>query len=535
MLTRIPLLVLLVAGVGAADLPEWKRAYLPNGDAWKQVSQVFTFNNAAEPETLDPAIMTGVLEGRLALALFEGLVVLDPKTLVPRPGVAERWEVSDDQLTYTFHLRGDAKWSNGAAVTARDFARSWQRVLAPATGSQYWYQLKPVVGAEEYHSGKVADFSVVGIAVVDERTLRVRLVNPCSYFLDLVAFQTLCPVPMDVVEAKGDRWVRPENIVCNGPYRLADWEPRQSITMVKNEHYYDRGFCKLEKIVALPYDDLESAYKRYQQGTIDWMPDIPAAKIDEIKRLPDYYATPYFGTSFIRFNVTKPPFDDARLRRALAYAIDRREVTEHVLKAGEKPTGGFCPPIAGYEPIDGIAYDRTEARKLFAEAGYGEGGKPFPAVEILYSTNETNKAVCEAIVAQWKDVLGITIALRNCEWKVYLSEIDKLNYTVARSSWIGDYNDPMTFFDMFVTDGGNNQTGWSNQRYDGLVGQAQAEGDPVKRMGLFGEMERLLVVDECPIAPVFRFVKKYLLRDRVGGWTENIRDYHPYQYLWIEE
>jgi oligopeptide transport system substrate-binding protein len=517
----------------AAERPDWQKKYLPEGDGWKKFPQELVFNNGAEPESLDPAIVTGVLEGRLISALFEGLVNLDPETLEARPGVAASWDISADGLTYIFHMRDNAKWSDGSAVVADDFLRSWRRVLEPKTAAPYAYQLFPVSGAEDFHAGKV-DFAQVGISTPDEHTVKVTLRSPCAYFLDLVAFQTLVPVPRGI-EAFGERWVRPEHMISNGPYKLQSWEPRQSIVMVSNPEYWDRELCKLTKITALPYDDLETAYKRYQDGKLDWMPAIPQPKVDEIKRLPDYYVMPYLGTYFFRFNVEKPPFDDARVRKAFSLAIDRKDITDHVLKSGEEPTGAFCPPVSGYEPIKGLSFDRDQAKKLFAEAGYGDGGKKFPQVELLYNTSESHKQIAEAVVQHWRTVLGVSVSLRNSEWKTFLAALDQKDYQIGRSSWIGDYNDPNTFFDMFVTNGGNNQTGWSNKTYDELVKKSQLEIDPAKRLALFAEMERILVVDECPIAPIYRYVNKGLLRERVRGWFENIRDQHPFQYIWIEE
>ncbi|MBA2480054.1 MAG: peptide ABC transporter substrate-binding protein [Planctomycetes bacterium] len=528
----------------AEAMPDWKRALQPESDAWKKSEQVFVFNNQAEPETLDPTIMKGVLESRLGIALFEGLVTNDPKTLEPRPGVATSWTVSDDRLTYTFSLRADARWSDGSPLTAQDFARSWKRAITPATGAEYVYQLFPIAGAEDFHAGKITDVAQVGITVVDDRTLQVRLRAPCPYFLDLVAFTTLSPVPIDRVDKFGDRWVLPENILSNGPFKLASWERGKGIELVPNDHYWDRQQVRLTKVIARPYDKDDIAYQLYLDQKLDWIPGVPVAKIDEIKRNPDYYATPYLGSGFYRFNCTKPPFNDARVRKAFSLAIDRKTITEHVLRAGEVPATWFVPDIGaevgGYRHVTGLAEDRELARTLLAECSYSVPGRPsfktmdFPPVELLYNTSENNKAIAEAIVSQWKDALGVTVNLRNSEWKVYLSDMDALKFDICRGSWVGDYNDANTFLDMFVTDGGNNRTGWSNAEYDRLVAESQREGDPTKRLALLQRLERMLVEEHLPIMPMYIYVNKGLLRERVRGWHENVRDLHPLQYLWIE-
>ena len=268
------------------------------------------------------------------------------------------------------------------------------------------------------------------------------------------------------------------------------------------------------------------------------MSSVPQAKIDEVKRLPEYYVAPYFGTYFYRFNVGKEPFagESGKLvRRAFSLAVDKKQLTEQVLRTGERPTGAFCPPVIGYEPVKGLTYDREQARKLFAQAGYGANGKPFPAIDILYNTEARHKAIAEALAQQWKDVLGVQVGLRNSDWKSYLADMEHLNYTMLRSSWIGDYADPNTFLDMFVTDGGNNRTGWSNARYDQLLAIAQREGDNSKRFAAYREMEAILTEDECPILPLYYYVSQGLMSDQVRGLWPNIRDLHPLQYVWMEE
>jgi oligopeptide transport system substrate-binding protein len=537
----VPLLLAAMAAAGDA-LPDWKAALQPKGDAWKKAKQEFVFNNDSEPETLDPAIMKGVLESRLAIALFEGLVVNDPKTLEPRPGVASAWTVSDDHLTYTFTLRPEAAWNDGAPITSADFVRSWRRALEPATAAEYAYQFFPIAGAEDFHAGKGA-WEQVAVEAVDAHTLRVKLRAPCPYFLDLAAFPTLMPVPVEQVAKFGDRWVLPENIRCNGPFMLKSWDRGQAIVMERNAKYWDAANVHLERVVARPYDNQETAYSLYLEGKLDWIPSIPVAKIDEIKRNPDYYAYPYLGSGFYRFNCKREPFTDARVRKALSLAIDRKTITEHVLRSGEVPATWFVPDIGSgpgaYRHVQGLASDREQARALLAEAGFAvtghQGGKPFPKVELLYNNSDNNKRIAEAVVEQWKDALGIEITLRATEWKVYLADMDQMNYDICRSAWIGDYGDANTFLDMWVTDGGNNRTGWSNPEYDRLVAASQREGDPLKRLALLQQLERILVEQELPIMPIYIYVNKGMMREKVRGWYDNVRDIHPLQYIWMEE
>ena len=522
-------------GTTQNEKPDWEKPYLPKTNNWQAKKQHFIFNNGTDPESLDPALITGVPESRLAAELFEGLINLDPKSLEPRPGIAYRWDISDDGLIYEFHLRKNAKWSDGSELTAHDFFHSWKRVLTPSTGASYAYQLFPVKGAEDFHSNRSKSFDEVGIKVINNHTFKVQLKAPCSYFLDLAAFHTLFPVPVSVIKTHKAQWVRPENIISNGPFRLETWKPRQKIELVKNKFYWGSMICKLEKITVFPYDNLDTAYQLFLQNKIHWMPAIPLEKLSEIIRSPDYYVMPYSGSYFYRFNVTKPPFDDARVRKAFSLAIDRRIITEHILKAGQQPATWFCPPVSGYRPVPGLKYNRDKAKQLLTEAGYGAGGRPFPNIEILYNTSEQHKKVAEAIVQQWKNNLGIAVSLRNTEWKVLLSDMDNLNFQIIRSSWIGDYGDPNTFFDMFVTGGGNNRTGWSNKEYDSLLLQTRLELDKEKRYRLFQKMERLLVEEEFPILPLYIYVNQGVLNQSVNGWHENIRDIHPLKYIWLED
>lgn len=507
---------------------------MPQTDTWKDTEQHLVFNNSTEPETLDIHMMTGSPELRLAISMFEGLSTLDPSSLEPRPGVAESWEISSNATVYTFHLRKSALWSDGSPLTANDFVKSWERALSPATGGAYANLLFCINGAEPYFKGEETDFSSVGIRALGSHKFEVSLTSPCSYFLELTAFPTFFPIRVDLVEKHGVKWMQPEHMVVNGPFRLAAWAPRQHVILVKNDHYWDAPFVKLKKATALPLDDLNTAYQLFLKKEIHWLTGIPQARVEEIRRHPDYFVTPFFGTYFYRFNVTREPFTDPRVRRALCLATDRREITHHILKSGQLPVASLCPPISGYKPVEGLRYDREAARKLLAEAGYGEGKLRFPPVEILYNTSEAHKTIAEAITQQWKRNLGITVSARNVEWKIFLNDTKELQYQVCRSSWIGDYGDPSTFFEIFTGDDGNNRTGWANAKYDELADLASKEPDHSKRLEIFTAMERILVEQDCPIMPLYRYVNEGMLAENVYGWYENIRDVHSLKYIWLE-
>ena len=481
-----------------------------------------SWNVGAEPKTLDPSLSTGIPEAIVELAMFEGLTRLGPGDKV-EPGIAASWDISPDGTKFTFKLR-DAKWSNGDPIIAEDFKYSWLRALNPDTASEYAYQLFYIKGGEAYNSkkGKAED---VGIKVVDPKTLEVTLEAPTPYFLSLTSFHTLMPVNKKVVEGNKDWSLKPETIVGNGPFKMKEWKHNDQIVMVKNDNYWDAGSVKLTELTFKLIEDAKAALTAFEGGQLDGTDNIPVEDIDRLKAAKSLITAPYIGTYYYRFNVTKKPFDNVKARKALTLAIDRKTLIDKVIKGGQTPALAFTPnglpdAEAGsvYRKVGGdfIKEDVAEAKKLLAEAGYPDG-KGFPEVSILYNTSSNHKKIAEAIQDMWKKNLGIDVKLRNEEWKVYLESQKKLNYNISRAGWIGDYLDPMTFMDMWVKDGGNNQTGWSNAEYDKLIKDtANKSGDQKVRMKAMHDAEKILM-DEMPIMPIYYYVNNYVLKDYVKG------------------
>lgn len=490
--------------------------------------------NGAEPQSLDPSVVSGQLEGRLCNALFEGLTRRNAAGLVV-PGVAERWEISPDGTVYTFHLRTNARWSNGDRVTAHDFAASWRRVLEPATAAVYAEILFFIRNAEAYQTGRLTDFSQVGIRVRDDYTLVVELEAPAAYFPDVVAFTTYLPVHMPTVEKYGDRWTRPGRMVSNGAYTLRGWKINDRVQLESNPHYWDTASVRSRRIDALAVTKATTALNLYLTGQADVLLDkslIPPLLSGEIQNHPDLHRFTFLATYFYRFNTTRKPFDDPRVRRALTAAIDREGIVRRITRGGEPPATAFTPPgIPGYTPPEGTGHDPELARRLLAEAGF-PGGKGFPRATILYNKTELNEQIAVEIQGMWRRELGIEVELQNQEWATYLKTLDNLQYDIARSSWVGDYNDPNTFLDCFVTGRGNNRTGWSNARYDALMAQANRTADPARRMALLREAETILVAEENPIAPIYHNVGMMLFnRSRITGLQGNVLDEHPFQEI----
>ncbi|RKX34602.1 MAG: peptide ABC transporter substrate-binding protein [Verrucomicrobia bacterium] len=498
--------------------------------------------NGTEPQDIDPQTVTGVPEHNIITAVLEGLVREDPVDLHPVPGVAESWEISEDGRVYTFHLREDAKWSNGDPVTATDFVLSYRRMLTPTLGAEYSSMLHYVVNAREFNAGELTDFSRVGFKAPDDRTLEITLKNPTPFFLNLLNHYSWFPIHIPTVEKfggldrKGTKWTLPGNFVGNGPFNLKDWRMSQMITVEKSDTYWDRDNVSLNEIRFYPIESQDTEERMFRTGQLHYTNSIPLSKIDVYKaENPDLlHIDPYLGTYFLRANVTEPPFDDVRIRRALALAIDRESLVTNVTKGGQIPAYHFTPPgTAGFTARARLEGDLETARQLLTDAGF-PNGEGLPRLELLYNTSESHRVLAEALQQMWRKRLNIDVSLVNEEWKVYLDSQDTLSYQICRGGWIGDFVDPHTFLEMFVTDGGNNDTGWSNDRYDELTQLALKAPDDVARFEIYQEMEAILM-EELPIIPIYFYTKVNLRQPSVKGFHPTILDHHPYQHIYLEE
>ncbi|MBY0370153.1 peptide ABC transporter substrate-binding protein [bacterium] len=494
--------------------------------------------NGAEPKDLDPHITTGIPEHHIQQNIFEALVSVDPKTLAPVPGVAESWTLAKDGRTYTFKLRADAKWSNGDPVVAQDFVYAWTRLLKPETASEYAYQGYYIVGGKDYNTGKSKE-PKLGVEAVDDRTLKVTLVNPTPFFLGLLYHHSLYPVHRKTIEAHGAKWTRPENIVTNGAFRVSRWETNKIITLVPNEHYWDRANVKLKAVHFLPIENLDTEEKMFRSGKLHVTNEVPLEKLPSWQKDTTgvYQSAPYLGTYFYWINTKKKPLDDKRVRKALNLAFDREQLVKHVTKGGQLPGNVFVPPGTGglqVKPMLPTDLSRVaEAKKLLAEAGYPDG-KGMPPLEILYNTHEGHKKIAEALQQMWKTNLGVNVTLFNQEWKVYLDSMRQMQFHLGRQGWIGDYNDPNTFLDLLVSDNGNNRSGFKSAKYDALIEQAGKEHNAAKRLAIFQQAEEMLA-DELPVIPMYIYTRNYLKRNDVKGWYPNVQDFHPLKYVYIEE
>ncbi|MCX6938481.1 MAG: peptide ABC transporter substrate-binding protein [Verrucomicrobia bacterium] len=503
-----------------------------------RADQTLLLGNGAEPGDLDPHLATAFTEYNVIIALGEGLTAIDEATGKPVPAAAASWEVSPDRLRYTFHLRPEARWSNGEPVTAADFVFSFERILRPALASEYAYMLFPVLGAEAFNAGKTSDFTSVGVSAPDTRTLVVELARPTPYFLGLVAHQAWFPVHPPTIlkfgrlDQRGTAWTRPENYVGNGPYRLAAWVPNDRIEVVRHPYHYADANAGPRRVVFFPTDNIpadEAAYRAGQRhATYDLLPDRIATYRAQMPS--PIRVDPLLETLYLRFNTTRAPLDDIRVRRALALAIDRQAIATSVLQGSRLPASHYTPPgTGGYQAEARQTYDPAAARALLAAAGFPDGNG-FRRLEVLMNTDAINTRILEAIQAMWKRELGIDVALVSQDYRVYLDAMKGLRYDVARARWIGDYNDPNTYLDMFVSGGGNNQTGWSSPAYDRLIAEAANAATPTERQARFQAAEALLL-EEAPIAPVVFGARVHLLHPEVQNWRPSLLGVRRYQNL----
>ena len=504
-------------------------------------TQTLHLGNGAEPQDLDPHICTAYTDYNILIALFEGLTVIDETTSQAIPGTAARWDRSPDGRVYTFHLRPEARWSNGDAVTAQDFVFSYERILSPGLAAEYAYMLYPLANAEAFNTGKITDFTQVGVKALDARTLELTLAAPTPYLLALIAHQAWFPVHPATIrkhgrpDERGTRWTRPENFVGNGAFTLETWEPNSRIVVAKSPTYWNAVENRINRVVFYPNENIATDESAFRAGQLHVTYDVLPDRIAHYQRTaPDQLRVdPFLESYFIRFNVKRPPLNDVRVRRALARAIDREAIASTLLSGSRLPAYHFTPPdIGGYRAAARVPTDFDAARALLAEAGF-PNGQGFPVLNLQMNTDAINAKVMEAIQAMWKRELGISVTLSNADFRVYLDQMRTLNYDLTRARWIGDYNDPNTYLDMFITGGGNNQTGWSNPDYDRLIAEAGRTADQARRFELFQQAEAILL-DEAPLAPVFFGTRTYLIHPSVKGWVPSLLGIHRYQTLRLE-
>ena len=495
---------------------------------------VFARNNGAEPQSLDPHHIEGVPEHNIYMCLFEGLVTYNPETLNPEPGVAESWESPDGGITWTFHLRKDAKWSDGVPITAQDFVDSWFRFLDPETAAVYSYLPGMIIkGAWDYNSGEGSKEDVA-IRALDEHTFQFELVGPAPYALNMLAHYAFSVVPMHAIKKYGDSdWIKPENFVGNGPFLVDSWVPHDKIIFKPNPGYWDADAVKLDKLIFYPIDDQNTEVTMFLEGQLDWIEEVPDARLEEMKLHKDFKCEPILSTYYYVFNQTEPPFDDVRVRKAFAMAFDRQTLVDRVTRAGQIPAYGIVPSMAGYPGTPLFEENYDEARRLLAEAGY-PNGEGFPESTLIYNTSESHKKVAEYMQQQWLENLNVKIVLENQEWGTYLDNKQNQNFQIGRAGWNGDYPDPNTFLqDLLHSEAGNNDGCYASAEFDALLEKASLMPGGPERMKVLQQAEAIAIGEDMAVIPFFYYTRSHWIdTEKWGGWYTNVQDTHPYKGIY---
>ncbi len=522
----------------------------------------FHVNDGGEPEYLDPGKCSDGGCAALVTQLFEGLTRYSPEDGHPVQGVARAWEKSDDNRRFRFHLRPDARWSDGRPVTAGDFEYAWKRALRPATASRAAGNLSALKNAEPFRLGKITDDRLVGVRATDDLTLEVELEQPTPYFLDLTSHHAFSPVRRDVIEAferrgEPDLWTRPGSLVSNGAYVLSGWAFQYQITMTANPFYRDLGRMAIRTIVWTEVEDYHASMNLYKAGELDYLGDTVSPPAEYQARLEgkrDYQRSDLLAVYWYELNTRRPPLDDARVRRALDLAIDKQQLVDRVTRGGQQPATHYVPDFtgagyaaqvaadsdAGADPFAGGSFDPAAARALLAEAGYApvrEGdawrAPGFPPLEILFNNGEGHRQLAIAVQAMWKENLGVAASLRSEEWKVMLKSYRDGDFQVMRYGQTADYDHPQTFLAPFVTGNPQNHTGWSDPAFESTMRDAAEAADPAASIRLYRDAERLAVAGR-PRLPLYFYTRSTLVKPWVRGFRGSKRNPHAIQFLRVD-
>ncbi len=514
---------ILIALVAAAFLGGCNRTH-PTELARTENTLLITVGS--EPSSLDPHRSTGSPESNIMSALWQGLISWNEDATEFEPAAAERWELSPDGRTYTFYLRPEAKWSNGETVTAHDWVRSFQRLLTPSLGAELANFADPIVGAQDYRTGRESDFSQVGIREVDPFTLQMELSEPDAMFLDRLPNYPWYPLHEATVTATGDFYdplndfLEPGQLVSNGPFRLTDWRHDQFVEVTVNPHFH--APVRLHKVRFIAMGNMDTQERAFRSGQLHITSGLPANKMEvyAAENHPALHRYRRVGSRYMIFNNARPPFNDARVRRAFAMAINRQQISDVVLRTGGSPAYAFIGNVPSrHEPTALVKEDLAAAQALLADAGY-PNGEGFPPVEYLYNTLDRNRQVAEAVQQMWRTNLGVAVELRNEEWKVFLDTRRRGDFQVSRAGWLPFSPEPAELYELNSTASPANETNWSHPEFDRLLNLARREMHTDKRRELYHQLDQILLA-EMPIIPVGHYAVSLLVDPAVEGWPTN--------------
>lgn len=497
--------------------------------------------NGGEPQTLDQAHISIDIEGFIVKDLFEGLTIYDAAGKVV-PGAAESWTVSDDGTTYTFKIREAAKWSDGSPVTADDFVFSMRRVVDPKEAAEYATILYPIKNAEAINTSK-AEVATLGVKAVDAKTLEITLERPTPYFIQMLAHYAAIPVNPANVQKFGAEFTKPGNMVSNGAFMLTEYVANDHITAVKNPNYWDAANVKIDKVIYNPSEDQAATERMFEAAELDLVYNFQADQTEFLKQKhgeDQVSIGPALATYYYVFDTRKEPFNDVRVRQALAMAVDRDFLAEKIYAGAQLPTYSWVPAgIEGYTPatVDWAGMDQLDredkAKALLKEAGFGEGGKPLK-IDIRFNTNENHKKVATAVADMWKAV-GAEVTIQNLDVKSHYAYLQEGgSFDVARAGWSADYADPENFLNLQVsTNTAFNYGHWKNEKFDALMKASYEERDATKRMQILNEAEALML-SEQPITPFMNNANLWLVSRKVKGFQDNAVNEHLTKFMSIE-
>ena len=519
--------------------------------------KILTIQLGPDVESIDPALNSAVDGANYILFAFDNLLKMDKDGKVV-PGLAEKYEVSDDQLTWTFHLRDGLKWSDGSALTAEDFVYSWQRLVDPNVAAPY---AQTVLGMVEGYDDAIGrpdadgnttvdpDPTKLKVEAPDEKTLIVHMAKPTPYFDKLAAFVSLSPVKKDVVEANPDGWsIDPKTYISTGPFKLTGWEPGSYLMFEKNENYWDADSIKLDGIKCLLMQDQNATFSAYESGDALMIKDVPTQEITTLKERSDFHIDPILGTYYLDLNTTLDEFKDPKVREALSLALDRKYISETITSGTYTPASGFVSEgvtdwngtawqdnitdKSAYINIDDHAGNLAKAKELLKEAGY-ENGVGLP--DMVYSTNDASyhKKIAEYLQQAWGE-LGLKVQVNIVEWKSFTPQKRSGNYQIARDGWVMDYNDPSNILELALTGNGNNNAKYSNPEFDALMSKAATEKDPQTRFGYLHQAEDFIMKDTAMV-PLLYYNDFYLQSDKITGSWHSPDGFWHFEYADIAE
>ena len=514
------------AALAAAEINAPEARFQEHPDTGERLArkQVLVRGNASEPASLDPQLVEDTVGGAIVVDLFEGLTRSGPNGDT-EPALAKSWVSSDNNLTWTFHLREDGRWSDGTGVTAHDFVYGWRRAVDPEVGSNYAYYIESagVANAGEIIAGEKPP-ETLGVRALDNFTFEVSLDEPITYLPDMTVHYTMFPAPRQAIEAHGADWTKPGNMVSNGAYRLHTWHLGEKLVAARNPYYHGDDQTIIDRVVYVPIESASAELQRYASGELHMTSTVPVSQMARLKkgRPDELVMVPSIATYMYTFNTNRPPFDDVRVRRALTYAIDRNIIVSYITRGEQMPAFSLTPPyVSGFdfrqpEYATWSQPERDEAaRQELAKAGYTED-RPLE-FELLYNTDESHKALAIVISQMWKEKLGANVTISNLEWKTFLSQKQAGNFGMARHGWKGDYNEASTFLTLLTSDSGNNDGGWRNAEYDQLLLEARSSEDPNP---YYVRAEEILW-QEFPVAPVYFNTTVALVSPTLAGYPEN--------------